>query len=355
MRELYGEDIIDIISNSFGYKKKITKIGPGVELPAYDAFVFSLITGAGYLENKTYPYTPKGHFKIFNNALSYKMVTGLFENYSLRTTPYYLNESRPFLFNGNKTIIPVEFNNEKELRNKLDKICKESNTDIIILRVETNKKGNGLESFLEYLACRYFNKKGYITENQIPLFPTVGSPDFGGFNISNEFLFAEGFNIVELSLMRVFPKKIASSFSSKTVNFIVGEAKTSTLNISSQLEKYTDTGLFNEGIEILPVKPKNSLNAKIYINDNNKLVYEPSKEKFLINVSEQKSYYKWLKHYFSLYTIANLSNDEMLEYYLYKMSKSIDRGEDIISLVSSFEPHEIIKDIFNFIHNGSFK
>ena len=41
------------------------------------------------------------------------------------------------------------------------------NTNILILRVETYKKGNGLESFLEYLACRYFNEMGYITENQI--------------------------------------------------------------------------------------------------------------------------------------------------------------------------------------------
>ena len=175
MKELKGIDIVDIISNSFGYKKIQTQIGPGFELPAYDAFVFSLITGAGYLENKIFPYTPKGHFKIFHSALSSKMVTGLFENYSLRTTPYYLNKSRPFLFKGNKTVIPVEFNNEKELQLKLDKICENSNTDILILRVETYKKGNGLESFLEYIASKYFNRKGYITENQIPLFPTVGS------------------------------------------------------------------------------------------------------------------------------------------------------------------------------------
>ena len=46
MKELKGIDIVDIISNSFGYKKIQTQIGPGFELPAYDAFVFSLITGA---------------------------------------------------------------------------------------------------------------------------------------------------------------------------------------------------------------------------------------------------------------------------------------------------------------------
>ena len=221
MKELNGNDIVEIICNSFGYKKKQTEIGSGVELPPYDAFLFSLITGAGYLENKIFPYTPKGHFKIFHNALSYKMVTGLFENYSFRTTPFYLNKSRPYLFNGNKTIIPVEFNNEKELNSKLDTICENSNTDILILRVETHKKGNGLESFLEYLACRYFNEMGYITENQIPLFPTVGCPDFGAFNISNEFLFERGFNIVELSLMRIFPRKIKSSFLKKNIKFII--------------------------------------------------------------------------------------------------------------------------------------
>ena len=354
MKELTGLDIVNITTNSFGYKKKLTKIGPGIELPAYDAFVFSLITGAGYLENKIFPYTPKGHFKIFHNALSNKMVTGLFENYSLRTTPYYLSKSRPFLFKGNKTIIPVEFNNEKELNLKLDSICENSNTDVLILRVETYKKGNGLESFLEYLACRYFNKRGYITENQIPLFPTVGSPDFGGFNISNEFLFEQGFNVVELSLLRLFPRNIKSSFSKKNINFIVGEAKTSTLNISKQLKKYTDTGLFNEAIEILPIRSNKSENSKIYLNEKNNLVYESTQNTLSIKKEQQESYYVWLKQYFSLYIIANLSNDEMSEYYLHKMKKKIQKGDDIISLVSSFEPNDILIDISKYIKYGTF-
>ena len=206
MKELKGIDIVDIISNSFGYKKIQTQIGPGFELPAYDAFVFSLITGAGYLENKIFPYTPKGHFKIFHSALSSKMVTGLFENYSLRTTPYYLNKSRPFLFKGNKTVIPVEFNNEKELQLKLDKICENSNTDILILRVETYKKGNGLESFLEYMHLSILIERLYNRESNTS-FSTVGSPDFGGFNISNEFLFDKGLDVVEL-----FAKNISKKY-----------------------------------------------------------------------------------------------------------------------------------------------
>ncbi len=354
MKELSGIDIVDIISSSFGYKKKQTEIGYGVELPPYDAFVFSLITGAGYLENKIFPYTPKGHFKIFHNALSHKMVTGLFENYSLRTTPYYLNKSRPFLFKGEKIIIPVEFNNEKELKLKLDKICENHNTDILILRVETYKKGNGLESFLEYLTCRYFNKKGFITENQIPLFPTVGSPDFGGFNISNEYLSNQGFNVVELSLLRISPGQINASFVKGKINFIVGEAKTSTRNVSSQLKKYTDTGLFNEGIEILPTKPINSENSSVYLNKNNELVYEQKLNVSLSQKEKQDSYYLWLKQYFSLYIIANLSNDELFEYYSYKMKNKIERGEDIISLVSCFEPNEILKDILKYIRHGTF-
>ena len=36
------------------------------------------------------------------------------------------------------------------------------------MRVETYKNGNGLESFMEYLTCKYYNSHGYITENQIP-------------------------------------------------------------------------------------------------------------------------------------------------------------------------------------------
>lgn len=355
MKELRSSDVVEILSGSFGFNKVSTNIGQGVRLSPYDAFIFSLITGAGYLENKIFPYTPKGHFKIFQHALSFKMVTGLFENYSFRTTPYYLNQTRPFLFKGEKTIIPVEFETEKELYSKLNLICEHSNPEIIILRVETYKKGNGMEPFLEYLACMYFNKLGYITENQIPLFPTVGSPDFGGFNFAKEILFEGGFNVVELSLIRLFPQKISSIHLKQRLHLIVGEAKTSSRSLSSQLNKYLNTGLFNEGIEIMTQKNKSTTRSSFYLNENNEVVYEQKKDQCVVDPHSQEIYYKWLKKYLSLYILSNLSNDEMFEFYHYKMNQKIEAGEDILKLVELSEPNLFILEILNFIENGSFK
>ena len=155
-------------------------------------------------------------------------------------------------------------------------------------------------------------------------------------------------------MLRIFPRNIKSSFLKKNINFIVGEAKTSTSNISGQLNKYIKTGLFNEALEILPVKPNHSENSQMYLNEKNELVYEAKQKGLIIKQEEQESYYSWLKQYFSLYIIANLSNDEMSEYYQYKMKKKIERGDDIISLVSSFEPNEILRDILKYINNGTF-
>jgi hypothetical protein len=36
------------------------------------------------------------------------------------------------------------------------------------------------------------------------------------------------------------------------------------------------------------------------------------------------------------------------------MNKKIERGDDIISLVSSFEPKDILKDISKYIQYGTF-
>ena len=63
----------------------------------------------------------------------------------------------------------------------------------------------------------------------------------------------------------------------------------------------------------------------MYLNEKNELVYEAKQKGLIIKQEEQESYYSWLKQYFSLYIIANLSNDEMSEYYQYKMKKKIER------------------------------
>jgi hypothetical protein len=359
MRNISRDEVVEILFNSFGYPKIQTPLGTGVILNAYDAFIFSAITGAGYLENKIFPYTPKGQMKVFQNAFENKFVTGLIENYSFRSTPIYLSQNREYLFKGDKTLIPVEFNDEVELRKKLDLLSQTGDTNYIILRLETYKKGYGLEPFLEYLACKYFNDLGYITENQIPLLPTVGSPDFGGFRLYKGFefsglsLFNSGFNVIELSLLRIF--KSSESFQSfkDEPHIIVGEAKTSTTNISKQIQKYIDTGLFNESIEMFPFYNSESTNSSFYIGKDLKLVYT-KKSILTINIKRQIDYLNWLKNYFKYYLLSNYTNDEFRFYYKKKTGSEFCENKNFLEFIDNITISQLLVDIKLNIEHGTF-
>ena len=88
--------ILDILDNVLPGKKVSTKIGSGLKVTARDAFIFSSITGSGYLENFSFPFTPKGLLKIFYNANQFNFVTGIFDNHYLKNTPYYLSQHREY-------------------------------------------------------------------------------------------------------------------------------------------------------------------------------------------------------------------------------------------------------------------
>jgi hypothetical protein len=360
MKQLSQNDVVNILNFTFNFEIVETPIGKGVIMSDYDAFVFSTITGAGYMENKIFPYTPKGHMKVFQHALETKFVTGLLENYTFRTSPIYLSEIRPYLFSGKKTMIPVEFENEIILRKKLDLLSEKENPSYLIMRLETYKKGNGLEPFLEYLACRYFNDLGYVTENQIPLFPTVGSPDFAGFRLYNGFelsglgLFKTGFNVIELSLIRLFQSDGVEQLPNDTPHLIVGEAKTSTTNISKQLQKYIDTDLFNESMEIFPFHQSSGLNSSFHIGTDYKLYYT-RKSSHKVNIAKQHLYLEWLKNYFKYYLLSNLKNDEFREYFYSVTNESYDDKIKLLRFVEQISISQLLLDLKKYFKYGTFQ
>jgi hypothetical protein len=320
---------------------------------SYDAFLYANVTGAGYLDNYVLPFTPKGLTKIFYNAFNYNFVTGIFDNASLKYSPYNLSLTRNYLFNGDKYIIFVEFNSEEELRNKLKeyiKMCEEKNvssTDFIIQRIEKSKVGNGMESFLEYLACEKFKTKGYVVENQIPLAATVGSPDFGGYSLFllNKYdkfniLFSSGYHIIELALLR-FKNKNNQDEQYETGN-IVGEAKTSTLKMASQLEKYLNTGLFETGFEMHPSKNEPTYDKFGILTLDFEHIIKISYPKSICHYENEKfsidEYEKWLGNYLKFYLLANLSNDELKDFCTNKYGLQLSNA-NLISIVqkTSFE------------------
>lgn len=357
--ELGHKEVISIFQSNFNYPIVDTKLGKGVIMPPNEAFIFCNITGAGYLENPIYPYTPKGLLKIFYNAFDYKFVTGIFENSRLNHTPYFISKLKPHIFKGDKIIIPVEFESEQELVGKLENYIEEekNTTDYIILRIEKRKKGNGMEAFMEFLVTSYFKNIGYIVENQIPLAYSLGSPDFGGYklretfeSINNNFIFnSTGLHLIELSMLRLgLEKKILKSESSDLA--IVGEAKTSTPNMKGQLIKYLDSGLFNMGFEIHPSKEKPILDTfGLFGIDplTYKIRFTPPSNSYTVKnkIYSRKGYYEWLANYVKFHLIANFTNDELIEYYQ-KITKSANLNQaELVSFVCNLNTNELLIEI----------
>jgi len=293
--EIGKKEFFNIFKVNFDYEIVDTLIGKAIKMSSYDAFIYAYITGSGYLDNPFFQFKPKGLMDIFYNSLHYDFVTGLFDHTTINNTPYILSQSKPNLFIEDKYIVPVEFENESKLHEELEKyinIFEEAglnHENIIIQRIELRKKGNGMEPFMEYLSSEYFKRHNYIVETQIPLSHRDGSPDFGGYLVSAldkknilRSYFNGGFSIIELSMIRNFPNSKFSLFNnydnSDDNELIVGEAKTSTFYMASQLEKYINTGFFNSAYEIHPnkVKPSKDFFGLLSINKNYKIfVNEP--------------------------------------------------------------------------------
>lgn len=331
-------------------------------MPSREAFIFCNVTGAGYLDNFVFPFSPKGLMKLFYNAFDFKFVSGVFEKTSLRYTPLILSKAKPFLFDTQyKFIVPVEFNSEIELQsileNVFDKI--ENPTDYIIMRVEKNKMGNGLESFMEYLAGEYFKTRGFIVENQVPLAHAIGSPDFGGYDLSaiqaaTQKYLPYGFHIIELAMLRLNGNATAyESSNDYPDNLIVGEAKTSTKIMDAQLRKYLDTGLFDWGFEIHPNKTKATHDDRgmFTLDENYKIRFISATSKYEYSKGttqlSKNEYVLWLENYMKFYLIANLTNDELNDFYKEKTNESIDSQYNLIEFIKSISAKEIVSHIEN--------
>lgn len=368
--EIGSEQCIKILQANFDFDTIDTPLGSGVIIPAKEAFIFTTVTGAGYLDNPLYQFTPKGLMKLFYNAFEYKFVSGLFENTILKHTPYNLSTAKPFLFAGPKYVIPIEIETELKFQGQLKALFSNltNPTDYIILRIEKSKKGNGMEGFMEYLVSEFFKKQGYIVENQIPLAHAIGSPDFGGYKLATIFhalgkygiLSNIGFHIIELSLIRLFDSFTNASNIQLSNSAIVGEAKTSTNSMKKQLNKYLNTGLFEFGIEIHPYKHKPSIEEFALFNINPlsyKLNYTPPKQKIEYpEVFSKSDYYNWLEDYMKFHLIANLTNDELTELYQITQSEYKFNQVDLIHFVRSISIENLLSYISQqTLHNGAIK
>ena len=343
--DISKEDAIIILSKNCGYPISKTVLGNAVQMSAKEAFLFANVTGAGYFDDPTLLFSPKGTQKILREAFQYNLVAGI--------SPAELNLCRPYLFCGQKYVVFEEFADEctfsEDLKHKFNMLTEQGikTTDFVIARIEASKKGNGMEPFLEYLACEHFKRQGFVVENQVPLRATVGSPDFAGYKIDNK---AKGFHINELSLIRLFKNyEIAEDLYCS--DMIVGEAKTATRTMENQLKKYLNTGFFSKGYELHPDKPFPSIDSFGLLNidsAHNVVVIDPLVEyKPPVNNNKlsKKEYKHWITNYFKYYLIANFTKKEFTLWVQSKLEKKNITVKDIVSFVNKLSIEQILKKI----------
>lgn len=346
--EIDSSAIKNIMESNFQYMIVDTPVGEAIQMSAKDAFLFSNVTGAGYLDDSTYPFSPKGYMITLREAFKYNLVTGLFDNDRLNNTPLYWQKRKPFLFENNKYLIPVDCASEKQfsvfLSKSYEKLisANKKTTDYIFFKVETWKNGNGMECFLEYLACEYFKRHGYMVMNQVPLTQDVGSPDFGGFLLNNRH---KGFYLAELSMISVFNDYDLLDLLNFD-GFIVGEAKTATTEMAGQLAKYMNTGIYKKGYELHPDKVKSTYPyyGLLNLDNNNKIrVIEPQEQyDYSTPKFDYQEYCAWFLNYLKFFIAANLLNEDLKDFVTSKKLKGKYTQKMIIEAIKSSPIEEIV-------------
>lgn len=238
-----------------------TRWGFGFNVSAVTAFELAAITGSVYSDSDSWPTSPKDFSKIFGEAFGRQFVSGLLDKGRPYATWQITKQKKPYLFKGTKTVLPIAFANEVEYIEKLRAICSMHEIgSFVLLRIESSKKGHGLEPVLEYLASVHFKRLGFAVENQIPLHPTIGTPDFAAststsirriFSAISQTESAVGVSIPMLAFRNAFEpgESIFEMAATPTGDYsIVGEAKVGGSKGFAQLKKYSDTGYFKFGL-----------------------------------------------------------------------------------------------------------
>lgn len=256
MRNISKQDFFEILSSNSLFVETELHGVRSFELSSYEAFIFSTITGAQYLDNLVFPFTPKGLMKVFHSHLNDRFVTGLWSGLLPHFSPVGLVDDRPFLKTGPKYLVPVSFRTEGEFKKEVEELNRRQSYpgEIIVHRIEASKDGGGQESLLEYLSCEYFRKKGFLVDSQIPLSQQFGSPDWmaiSPFRLCDDVEVFRGKYLFELGMSAVkWDTKhdlglIENNF---TDDSIVGEAKVAAADPIKQISKYMSSGIFTRAV-----------------------------------------------------------------------------------------------------------
>jgi hypothetical protein len=324
MKQLYKRDLIEIFSTL--YKSEEASNNVFFLLDPFEAYIFSTITGAGYVNNESYPFSPRGYMKITNNIINPKLVNGIYDTkFNLTNSSRFLHKKYPFIFDDYKKIVFCEITNFQDyqdfIRTIRDNVKIPEN--IIVYPIDVSKKGNGLEPILEFMATIKFNKIGYITEHQTPLTQSLGSPDFLAFQFDFPSLLLEsesekkGFHIVESTLFfhRDFNKKLVYSddFTKSLPRRVVGEAKVVSTNIEERLNKYTKSNFFDSSVKLVTELKDQNKNDSYLSLESGKISLNLL-QNFSPSLDKYKLYEEWLMNYLKLYLVSNFTSEVFIDF-----------------------------------------
>jgi hypothetical protein len=352
MRNITKDIFFNIFDGNTSLERLEFKNTSVVRISAYEAFIYANITGAGYLDNLVMPFTPKGLMKIFQAEDNLKLVTGLWDRFRPYYTPRNIAKARDYIATGDKYIIPIEFRNELEYNDKIKELfyMQDFPGQFLIQRIEENKKGNGLESLIEYFACEYFKAHGYLVDNQFPLSQAHGSPDWIAMSTDDsEFgrLRKQGFYLFELAMPSFFGHRstVVNSAKNRLGNSIVGEVKVTASNSTSQLNKYLSTDFFDSGVlcftdRYLPGKSQASI---AYFDEHWRFRFEPEKRlNRNVNVSSFEKYLYFILLNLKIYLLSALSEESILSILSIRNFNEIKSKADFVRQVSELDIERIL-------------
>ena len=322
MRNISKQDFFEILRHSSSFKELDFHGMKAFEISSYEAFLFSAVTGAQYLDNLVFPFTPKGLMKIFHSHTNSRFVTGLWSGVLPHFSPRKIALDRPFLARDFKILVPVAFLDEADFGIEVAELFKLQSYpgQILVHRIESSKDGNGQESLLEYLSCEYYREKGFLVDSQIPLPQQFGSPDWMAVSPSalgsRKELF-EGRYIFELGMTAVdwdtLPNKEQIQCAENEI-LIVGEAKVAAADPMKQIAKYLSSGIFHRSVLSIT-----DLSTK-YIQTSDQLFFDQSwhiecvesrLKSMFFDMKKSQEFVDFLKLVAKFYLLSNYSDSDI--------------------------------------------
>ena len=320
MREIDAEMFLEIMRVNTDFELVETPLGICVEMDWVNAFCFAYCTDSTYLDCHIYPFTPgRNLLQLTNQALSINITGGnVFDGESVKFSPLKWSEGdKQYIFQGTKFVLPVETKTQAEIKairenwiHELNNYPEINSTDFVLMHIDSKKKGNGMEKFLEYLTCYHFRERGWVVDNQLTIRHDVGTPDFTAFKDDG---CEGGYFLVELLLE--FAGHRINQVHRNIVRSIVGEAKTGSMMFEDQLDKYLNTGYFNNGFGLLPQHKELARGdiGLVSINDDYNLVVLNTNTNHH-DVGLQVPYFTWFNNLQTCYQLLNGDDNMVFEF-----------------------------------------